>query len=122
MTFSNVWFQGWMRVLNHFYATDDFAGILEEIEQEAITTCDHDPELSAIYNAAALAKALRDFAERENLRTREMVRAINSAVAAATWALDDINKWAFRMTKDPDTGRWVAHGIPFDELKKGAHK
>ena len=110
-----------MRVLNHFYATEDFNGILEELEHEAITACDHDPELSAIYNAAALAKALRGFAERENCRTREMVRAINTAVTAATGVLEDTNSWAFKMTKAPD-GRWVMSGIPFDDLKKKGAK
>lgn len=116
MTFARCWYQGFARILDRWYTSEDFNALLEELESEAMTASDHDAELTAIYECAAIAKALKDLAERENIRTPEMVRAINTAVASATWVLDDLNSFAFKMTKNPD-GKWVMQGIRFEELK-----
>lgn len=100
MTFSRVWYTGFIRLLNRYIGSDEFSGLVEWLEHEAMTAADHDAELLAIYECSAIAKALKDVAELNDIRSREIVRAINSAVSSASWVLDELNSWAFRMTKD----------------------
>lgn len=122
MTFSRVWYTGFIRLLNRWVGTDEFNNLLEWLEHEAMCAADHDPELTAIYECAAIAQATKGIAEREDIRSREIVRAINTAVSSASWVLDDLNSFAFKMVKDPESGKWVMQGLVFEELKKNGVK
>lgn len=117
MTFSKVWYTGVIRLLNRWVGTDEFNNLLEWMEHEAMCAADNDAELCAIYECAAIAQAIKGIAERDDIRSREIVRAINTAVSSASWVLDEFNSWAFKMVKDPESGKWVMQGVAFETLK-----
>ncbi len=122
MTFARCWHTGFVRLLNRYVGTDELNDLLEWLENEAMCAADHDEELCAIYETAAMAKALKSIAERDDIRTPEMVRCINTATNSAFWVLDELNNWAFKMTKDPESGKWIMQGIKFEQIKKGANR